>query len=254
MSTRNSASNTRSQRSHSSHHTVRHHDYPRLPNVNQKSWEWNGDFSILSNYLNRFWTHFRNLPELSSLSFLRGCIPDSFTHEVDAADTLEEALNSLSLWIEDSSIHSEKIYAALRNIADARDLYGDRAVLRDQLSLLKKGLQISGSFWLNLQQCNTYFTKYSEQSAYERMKAKLENVAHSRGDYFGTKNYALPLVHIIREQRIYVNQKLSCHEINRLYGKRHNNIPPIPPNILANTVDIGAEEEEQELAELLMAG
>ena len=115
----NRNSNTRSHRSHSSYHAVRHHDYPRLPNINQKSWEWNGDFSILSNYLNRFWTHFRGLPELSSLSFLRGCIPDSFTHEIDAADTLEEALNSLSLWIEDSSIHSEKIYVALHNIPDA---------------------------------------------------------------------------------------------------------------------------------------
>ena len=123
--------------------------------------------SILSHFLNRFWTHFRDLPQLSSLSFLRGCIPDGCTNEIDMADTLLEALNSLSLWQEDSSIHSEKIYAELRNIPDAQNLYSDRAVLRDQLALLKKGLQISGSFWLNLQQCSTYFTKYSEGSAYE---------------------------------------------------------------------------------------
>ena len=157
--------------------------------------------------------------------------------------------NALALWQEDSQIHSEHIYAALHNIPEANSLYEDCAVLRDQLSFLKKGLQISGSFWLTLQQCSTHFTKYSDPSAYERMRAQLEYVAHSRGDYQGRENYARPLLHILHEQRRYVNEKLSCTEINQLAKRKHPPPPSpsaslsVPPNLLANTVDVGANSD-----------
>ena len=68
---------------------------------------------MLSHFLTRFWTHFQFYPSLSTLSFLRDCVPAWYHGEVYEADTLSQALNNLSVWVEDSEIHSEKIYSSL---------------------------------------------------------------------------------------------------------------------------------------------
>ena len=62
-----------------------------------KTWECKEEISLLPMYVHRFQKHFRNLPNVSSLSFLRDCIPTSIRHKVDDCITLEQALQSFTL-------------------------------------------------------------------------------------------------------------------------------------------------------------
>ena len=189
---------------------------PKLPPVSNNLFRWAGDLALLSHFLTRFWTHFKDYPALSALSFLRDCVPVGYHTEVDDVDNLHQALSNLSIWVEDSEIHSKKIYTSLRNISESSNLYGDHAVLKEQIRLIKKGMQISGSFWLTLNQASTHFSKYSDATAYEKLHQQLVNVAISRGDARGRANYAPTLLQILRGQRRFVNEKILCCEINQL--------------------------------------
>ena len=119
------------------------------------------------------------------------------------------------------------------------DLYGDRLALKDQITLIKKGLLISGSFWITLQQGQTHFAKYFDSSAFGIMCAQLVSTAHSTGDYLGRNNYAKVLLNILCAQRSLINEKISCLEINGI-GRRKHTAPFVPPNAVANqmTADI----------------
>ena len=122
---------------------------------------------------------------MSALSFLRECVPSQYFSEIDNSNSLRQALRNLAIWQEDSEVHSEKIYRGLRDIPQSMDLYGDRTALRDQITLIKKGLLISGSFWITLQQGQTHFAKYFDSSAFGIMRAQLISAAHTSGDYLG---------------------------------------------------------------------
>ena len=179
----------------------------RMPHISNSAWKWDGDVSVLARYLQRFYDAFKDEPDQSSLSFLRTCIPSTYFHEVDCSNTLKECLTLLSYYIEDSQIHSEKIYAKLRALPKSNSLVYDRKLLADQIILLKRGLDVSSSFWVNLSSTWTFFIKYFESTAYERMKNQMETLATQSGDKTGTGNYAPYISTIIRQQRIYINKK-----------------------------------------------
>ena len=104
--------------------------------------------------------------------------------------------------------------------------------------MIKKGLLISGSFWITLQQGQTHFAKYFDSSAFGIMRAQLVSTAHASGDYLGRDNYAKVLLNILHAQRSLINEKIYCQEINGI-GKRKLILPFIPPNAVANQLTAG---------------
>ena len=82
---------------------------------------------------------------------------------------------------------------------------------------------------MNIQQCSTHLSKYFEPTVYEKLKQNLMDVAIGNGDDRGRHNYAPILLHCLKIQLHFVNEKLSCELINQLSIK--------PPKANANSVN-----------------
>ena len=113
---------------------------------------------------------------------------------MDNANTLTEALTNLSQWVEDSAIHTERVYTNLRNIDESSTLLGDKAVLKEQICLITHGIEISDDFWMTLQQASTHLSKFHDSTAYEKLRQNLMDVAAACGDVRGRGNYAPTLL------------------------------------------------------------
>ena len=131
-----------------------------------KSWRWAGELSELRVFLHNFWRYFKRCPTVKALSYLKRCVPPAYFREVDTASHLNEALSNLSLWTENNSSLTRRINRSLRAIPTGNNIWEDKTILKRQITLVKRGLRISTSFWVTFPFAQSNCVKYSDPRAF----------------------------------------------------------------------------------------
>ena len=162
-----------------------------------------------------------------------------------------EALNNLSEWCSDCAIYTEKVETSLRGIEQSTSLAGDKAVLKRQINLVTRGMEISQDFYMNVAQCCMHLIKYSDVTTFEKMKQNLMSVAVNNGDNRGQHNYAMVFLHCLKVQLHEIEDKISCQLINALHYEGATEITKVNTTIVTET---GGENDSDETDFLTLAG
>ena len=152
--------------------------------------------------------------------------------------TLDGALNELAQWASNSKIHTEKVEMELRNMPKCTNLERDRAALRKQISKINNCMEISDDFYLNISTISTYLIKYHDPSLYPTMIGHLYTVANGNNDPKGHGNYVLPFLCSLKQQLRYIENKISCEQINVLIQTPN---PPFVPKVVNNVANVSME-------------
>ena len=83
---------------------------------------------------------------MSTLAFLRQCIPNRYHKDIEGFWTLNDALNTLSQWCSDSKIHTKQIEQQLRSMPISSSCQQDQAIITKQISQLQCCVEIDESF------------------------------------------------------------------------------------------------------------
>ena len=192
-----------------------------------KAWRWAGELSELHVFLHNFWRYFKQCPTEKALAYLRKCVPPVYFREIDTASHLNEALSNLSLWTESNTGLTRHINRSLRAIPTANNIWEDKAILKRQITLVKRGLRISTSYWVTFPFAQSNFVKYSDPRAFGVMRSELVSSAQRKDDVRGVLNYARDFLRILLIQVSLVNE---CIVYLGSLGASPHSVPNRPNN------------------------
>ena len=151
------------------------------------------------------------------MGFLRQCIPQEYIKYLEKCYNLKSALKSLSKWASDSKIHTEKLEQKLKGLKKSDSFTGDKYVLKQQLILFQKCLEVDSCFFLSIAQIGIHVSKYSVGSnLYWSIMKKLNKIADKNQDFRGKKNYIGPFIGILKSNLKYIDKRISCDMVNNM--------------------------------------
>ena len=145
---------------------------------------------------------------MTSLSYLKKCIPAWYARDVNSADSLNHTLSNLSLWTESQNGLSGRIHRSLHDLPQGHNILEDQSILKRQIALVKQGLRISSSFWITFSFAQSNFAKYCDPRGFIVMRAQLVSASQVKHDIKGVLNYARDLLRILQVQSSLVNERI----------------------------------------------